>query len=1004
MPVDGMPGPSVGAPPAAQAAAAGELSATGAQVSAVVDRLAAPETSAEDSAQAGADLAAAIGAEPLPRSSLYRELLAEERTPEDLRKAGYVADWSALRFYRPARIVKPKTEAEIAEALRFARERKLTVSMAGTRHSMGGQAMRDGSVFLDMTDFRGAEYDYASQTVTVKGGTNWLDVQLYLQRFGRTVQVKQASSVFSIGGSISSNIHGEDFRFGAIGNTVKSLKVMLADGSVVRASREENPELFSHVIGGYGLFGVILEAELGTAPDEKYRQVFQSMPSSELPAFVEGKLKKDPDTHFFLTELSISPLTLSPWSFLKQALVSTWEKATVEGEPIPEFNAADKSQLHVFIEKVPYVMAMHTLWLGKFVLWVLEKYVQPLIMKEYVGRNDALTLDYDMIRIPSKTHTQVLQELFVPIGRYNEFVAKVRALAREHGPNVVYASTRFVKKDASSVLPFAKEDSMSLVLYRDEKLKPATAARMELFYRAVADAALDVGGTFYLTYQLPYTREQMLRAYPNLDEFFAAKRRYDPGELFVNSLYDKYGRGAAAAPAEPARTGLAAQIEHVVVLMLENRSFDNMLGFLKERNPEIDGLTGKESNPVDPSDPSKGSIAVTRGARYFGDANPGHEPDRVERQLNGGRMDGFVADYHAAQADKWTAEERLGGAKHIMDGFAPEQVPVFAKLAEEFVVADRWFASVPTSTFPNRAFLQMGTANGQMHSSGSTSDPEFKNAILGDTYAGPTIYDLLEKARRAWKIYYHDIVWSFLIPGVRKYPEKVVRFKRFAKDVAKGKLPAFSLIEPAYINTPTHKANDDDAPHDVREGQRLVADVYNILRSNEEVWKKTLLVITYDEHGGYYDHVAPPAAVAPDARKSEHPSFDYTRLGVRVPTILVSPWLPKGAVDHTTYDHTSILKFLQDRFGLPALTQRDAQANTFHGALLAQPRHDAPVGIVPPSSGTETNDDRRLYDPSEPRGFKAVLGAFLMGTGLKSYHYARQLPWILGRKLKSRFR
>lgn len=908
--------------------------------------------------------------DPLPATPLDRRL-ADDRTPAQMAKEKKVTDWSALKFYQMSQVLRPKTEDDIRQALDFARKNNLTVSVAGARHSQGGQAMRENAIFLDMTEFRGANYNPQTETVTVRSGSTWLDLQYYLDKAGRSVMVKQASSPFTVGGSVSVNCHGEDPRFGTIGNTVQSMRVMLADGSIKRCSRTENADLFKHVVGGYGLFGIVLDAELSTCPNQMYTQKFQVIPTTRLPELYSKEVKPNPNKHLFLTELSIYPNRL-----LDEAVVWTCE-VTAERDQPPPMVAPDQSKTHVLIEKLPYISALHSRF-GKWRLWELEKLAQPFLGSKFVSRNDAMAMDYEFSRIPAKTHSQVIQEFFIPPDKYLEFREQLKQLAKKHDVNVVYASTRAIEQDRVSALPYAKQDMLSFVVFRDQKVGEAEQKRMDAYAREATDAALKLGGTFYLCYQLPFTNKQVRQAYPEIDAFFAKKREYDPSGLFMNSLYDRYAANVDPAPAAKAPF---KDIEHVVVLMMENRSFDNMMGFLKDEDPRIDGLTGNETQPVDPSDPSKGTLPINRGGRQFGDVNPGHEFHDVMEQMYGTDkpdtsktppMNGFFANYLKQMPKGVPSAVNFENAKHALDGMTPDQVPVLSTLSREFVVCDRWFSSLPTSTFPNRVFLQKGDSNGHVHSAAAIQDKELRQAVFGDMYAGASIYDRLSQAHKPWKIYKHDIAWSFILPSVRAQAEHIVDISHFKEDVNNGNLPAFSLIEPAYLNSSTHKANDQDAPHDVREGERLIADVYNTLRNNQRVWDKTLLVVVYDEHGGYYDHVPPPATVAPNGLVSTTPPFDFKRLGVRVPAVLVSPRLPKREVDHTVYDHTSILRFVENLFDLEPLSERDRTANSFEHVFQSAARSDTPLELAPLPAGPELSTDSRLYGPGEPPGKQAT--------------------------------
>jgi phospholipase C len=201
-----------------------------------------------------------------------------------------------------------------------------------------------------------------------------------------------------------------------------------------------------------------------------------------------------------------------------------------------------------------------------------------------------------------------------------------------------------------------------------------------------------------------------------------------------------------------------------------------------------------------------------------------------------------------------------------------------------------------------------------------------------------SIFESLMDAGHTWKVYFDDYAQTFALRNLHSYVDRFVRFEEFARDVASGALPAYSFIEPRGFSAPGWPANDQHPPHSVLEGERLIASIYDTLRGEDAVWRESLFVLLYDEHGGFYDHVKPPAAIVPDAT-SGHAQFAFDRLGLRVPAILVSPWVGEGIADHTTYDHTSLPATLKTMFGLPSfLTARDAAAATFEHNFLAQPR------------------------------------------------------------------
>ena len=428
---------------------------------------------------------------------------------------------------------------------------------------------------------------------------------------------------------------------------------------------------------------------------------------------------------------------------------------------------------------------------------------------------------------------------------------------------------------------------------------------------------------------------------------------------------------------------LTDKIKHVVVLMLENRSFDNMLGALygpgnpPPRGQQYEGLPAGASNPYNPPQGPASRIYAwnENNTSLFTWTIPDPDPgelfsDMNEQQfgLSGAaegvpRMDGFVNNYMAqaaaAPADSPTA---LYSPEAIMHYFRPEQLPALSLLARSFAVSDQWHASAPDQTWPNRFFVHTGTAHGYVN-----------NEPFHFPYLMHTVFNRFKTCRfdRRWRVYFQDFPQS-LTPSrlwlhadhFHFYDDPLERHT-FKRDAARGLLPSYSFIEPRYFPDPGLRTlpNDQHPPHDVRLGDQLIADVYNTLR-NSPLWKKTLLVITYDEHGGCYDHVAPPSNAVPPDNSAGDFGFDFKRFGVRVPTVLVSPWIAAGTVYRapapkkgkgTPFDHTSILSTVEKRFGLQALTARDAAAPHVGGVLtLDKARTDDPLkGLTPPKSASQ---------------------------------------------------
>lgn len=410
-------------------------------------------------------------------------------------------------------------------------------------------------------------------------------------------------------------------------------------------------------------------------------------------------------------------------------------------------------------------------------------------------------------------------------------------------------------------------------------------------------------------------------------------------------------------------------VEHVVVLMLENRSFDHMLGYLyadsSNKSPSgqpFEGLTGSESNPDSNGQPvSVYKIEPSTPNAYFKPgADPGEGYMATNSQLFGSTtapagtappaMQGFVTDF--AYTLGWQAGKKgwyiVPGtvAGDIMGCFTPEALPVLSALAKGYAVCDHWYSSAPTETLPNRAFVCAGTSQGHM-------DDKTR------TFTSPSIFGLLGSNGHTWGIYGYEaepLTKGTFTDIASTAGGTIGKFTDFKAAAASGTLPNFSFLEPAWSST----GNSQHPNYDVALGEQFIHDVYQALRGGQ-AWAQTLLVITYDEHGGCYDHVPPPSGATPPDNNAGEFGFDFTRFGVRVPAVLISPLIAPGTVYRvpdggTPLDHTSILKTVQQRWGLQPLTARDKAAPGFGDVLtLAAARtDDVLAGVTVPVSGAQT--------------------------------------------------
>jgi phospholipase C len=441
-------------------------------------------------------------------------------------------------------------------------------------------------------------------------------------------------------------------------------------------------------------------------------------------------------------------------------------------------------------------------------------------------------------------------------------------------------------------------------------------------------------------------------------------------------------------------TGILPSIDHLIVVMLENRSLDNMLGTLyddgaapglvlpTDSRATFDGLQPGLTNPSNSSyftgAPAQG-VAVTRGAKSptVPDPDPEETFVNVTYQLFGPAspvtkpqwpMQGFVVNY---------AQTGAQDVAQIMQCHSPQQVPTLWALARNYAASDAWYASVPSQTWPNRAFLHAGASNGHVDN-GEVPDP-----LEWDM---PVIFNVLDTIGVSWAVYHDtDVVPSLtrtMFP--RLWPASLDgrfrAFEDFLQDCAADQLPQYAFLEPSFLIDP----NDDHPPHDINAGEAFLHQIWTAV-STSPAFARMLLVITYDEHGGCYDHVLPPFGATPPVAAAPvgDQNFGFDRFGVRVPTVVVSPWIATGTVFRSDtplpYDHTSILATLRDWLSIPASqmlpSRRIATAPTL-GQLLTQtkPRSDVPkilapaaTPIAPPATAAPNDLQRSLVSGTARR-------------------------------------
>jgi FAD/FMN-containing dehydrogenase len=475
-----------------------------------------------------------------------RELATAANAPtiENLlwsQRGGAINDASCLDRTDIYGIVEIHSVEDIARTLAFARAKGLKVTAAGARHSMGGHAFDRGGIVLDMRQFNRMTLDADNRTVTVGSGTTWHDLQNFLHpRFA--VRAMQSTDIFTVGGSISVNAHGMDHQAGAMARSIRAMRVMLVDGTIEEVSREKNRDLFDLIVGGYGLFGIILEADLDVADNLIYRTGRRIFDYQEFPKIFAEEI--EPNPALGLTYLHLST---APSSFLREALLYTYTRVDGGGadiKPLGEVGATRLRRLMINLSKRNGALME--------LKWLAEKYLEPRFESCTVSRTQALgSGEACLVTRNDPMHdsvaylrndlndTDILHEYFIPRDQFVPFIDGMRRVLQDNHTNLLNASVRIVDRE-DNFLTYSPQKAFSVVLYINQTADDEGNRRMRKVTGELIDLTLAHGGRFFLPYQLYYSADQLRRSYPQIADFFAAKRKYDPQETLTNTFQRTY--------------------------------------------------------------------------------------------------------------------------------------------------------------------------------------------------------------------------------------------------------------------------------------------------------------------------------------------------------------------------------------------------------------------------------------------------------------------------------
>jgi FAD/FMN-containing dehydrogenase len=399
---------------------------------------------------------------------------------------------------------------------------------------MGGQALGSRTLHLDMTHMDQVVYHDADQTVTVGPGATWKQIQTVLSSHGRAVRVMQDSNIFSVGGSLSVNAHGKDPRYGSLIESVTFLKVVTADGQEIQCDRTQLPDLFAAAIGGYGMLGVITEANLQTTQNSSYLSSLVAIPTDAVIDRLEA-LGKDPANRLIEAHLSVDS-----GRFLTESLIYTYS----EDSALPSLADDLQGENSIWLRKVIF-QASRTSNMGKVIRWELEKRLTPLVDPKMISRNTAMAVPVRFLQNPDPETTDLLQEYFVPTGLVAAFLERYKQLLKKHQIDLLNITIRKVVQDTSALVSYAYTDMYGLVVYYKVARTPGGVQTIQAFTRELVEYLLSIDARYYLCYGAYCTPAQLAAMYPQIRILFALKAHYDPDLVFTNQWYETYRESLA---------------------------------------------------------------------------------------------------------------------------------------------------------------------------------------------------------------------------------------------------------------------------------------------------------------------------------------------------------------------------------------------------------------------------------------------------------------------------
>lgn len=459
----------------------------------------------------------------------WKEQDTKTETPK-----GFANDASQLNLTEiDTLIAVPKAKSEITSQLKqviqYAKEKNLKISIAGAQHSMGGHSIYPKGILLNMLPYKHMELDQKNNILTIGSGALWEDAINYLDKHGKSVAVMQAFSSFSIGGSMSVNGHGWQKNLPPISSSVVSFTLMNDKGEIINCSREENPELFKLVIGGYGLFGIILDVKLKVVDNVALKYKSVAMTSDDYVSYYKKYITENENVNLVFGRLRISDK-----KFLDEATIIYFEKSNTKPLSLDQQHTKNKE-----IRRIVFRSSVDSEY-GKRLRWNLETGMNTILNNSVFTRNELLNGHVSLIENKDPNSTDLLHEYFIPERNFNQFIKDIKPILKDSEVDLLNITIRAVDKDKDSYMNYAREHVFGFVLLFNQKKTTQQENAMKIVTNKLVDMTIKNEGTFYLPYRLHIDKAKMRKVYPQSDSFFELKRKYDPQEIFENKFYLHY--------------------------------------------------------------------------------------------------------------------------------------------------------------------------------------------------------------------------------------------------------------------------------------------------------------------------------------------------------------------------------------------------------------------------------------------------------------------------------